>query len=82
MGLTSKQHCKFYFITRNALPFLPYVFPVNVQEERRLRVPTLRYRKISDISRTNLQNINVSDLVLQLSLPNPFKPGVKWITKM
>ena len=35
------------------------------------------YRKISNISRTNFQNLNVSHLVLQLSLPNPLKPGVK-----
>ena len=32
--------------------------------------------KISNISRTESQHLNVSRLVLQLSLPNPLKPGV------
>ena len=36
-----------------------------------------KYRKISNISRTKSSNVNVSRLVLQLSLPNPMKPGVK-----
>ena len=36
----------------------------------------------SDISRTKFQNVNVSRLVLQLYLPNPLKPGVKWKMKM
>ena len=35
------------------------------------------YRKISNIRRTNSQNLNDSHLVLQSSLPNPLKPGVK-----
>ena len=39
------------------------------------------YRKISNISRTTSQNLNDSCLVLQLSLPNPLKPGVKVIHK-
>ena len=40
------------------------------------------YRKISNIIRTNSQNVNDSCLVLQLSLPNPVKPGVKSRMKM
>ena len=40
------------------------------------------YRKISNISRTISQNLNDSCLVLQLSLPNPLKPGVKSRMKM
>ena len=40
------------------------------------------YRKISNISHTKSQNLNVSRLVLQLSLPNPTKPGVKLRMKM
>ena len=44
--------------------------------------PTLNYRQFSNIRRTQSQNINVSRLVLQLSLPNPLKPGVKLKTKM
>ena len=42
----------------------------------------LHYRQFSDIRRTQSQNINVSRLVLQLSLPNPLKPGVKLRMKM
>ena len=40
------------------------------------------YRKISNIRRTKSLNLNVSRLVLQLSLPNPMKPGVKSRMKM
>ena len=36
----------------------------------------MTYRQFSNIRRTQSQNINVSRLVLQLSLPNPVKPGV------
>ena len=41
-----------------------------------------KYRKISNIRRTKSQNLNVSRLVLQLSLSNPMKPGVKSRMKM
>ena len=34
-------------------------------------------RHTSSSSRTKSQNVNISRLVLQLSLPNPQKPGVK-----
>ena len=37
----------------------------------------LKYRKISNIRRTKSPNLNVSRLVLQLSLPNVMKPGVQ-----
>ena len=40
------------------------------------------YRKISNISRTESQNLNDSRLVLQLSLPTPLKPVVKSRMKM
>ena len=40
------------------------------------------YRKTSCISRTKSQNLNVSHLVLQLSLPNPLNPTVKLRMKM
>ena len=40
------------------------------------------YRKISNIRRTKTRNLNVYRLVLQLSLPNPMKPGVKSRIKM
>ena len=35
------------------------------------------YHKTSNIRRTKSQNLNDPHLVLQLSLPNPMKPGVK-----
>ena len=37
----------------------------------------LTYREISNISYSKPQSLNVSRLVLQLSLHNPLKPGVK-----
>ena len=41
-----------------------------------------KYRKLSDIGRTKSPNLKVSRLVLQLSFPNPLKPGVKSRIKM
>ena len=41
-----------------------------------------QYRQTSNISRIISQNLNVSRPILQLSLPNPLKPGVKSIMKM
>ena len=40
------------------------------------------YHQISNISCTKSQNLNVTCLILQLSLPNPLKPGVKSGMKM
>ena len=40
------------------------------------------YRKISNIRHTKSPNLNVSRLVLQLSWPNPMKPGVTSRMKM
>ena len=42
----------------------------------------LHYRKTSSICRTKSQNLAVSRVVLQLSLSNPSKPGVKSSMKM
>ena len=36
-----------------------------------------KYRQTSNVSGTKFQQLNVSLLGLQLSLPNPLKPGVK-----
>ena len=41
-----------------------------------------KYRQISNISCTKFKNLYVSRPILQLSLPNPLKPGVKWRMKM
>ena len=38
----------------------------------------LTYWKTGNISGTKSQKLNVSHLVLQLSLPNPLKPGWEW----
>ena len=40
------------------------------------------YHQISNISCTKSKNLNVSHFMLQLSLPNPLKPGVKSRMKM
>ena len=40
------------------------------------------YRKTCSVSRTKSQNLTVSRVVLQLSLPNPLKPGVESSMKM
>ena len=45
-------------------------------------VVTDYYRKTSSISRTKYQNLNVSYLIMQLSLLNPLKPGVESRMKM
>ena len=44
--------------------------------------PWHTYRKVSNISGIKFQNLNVSRLVVQLSLPNPMKPVVKSRMKM
>ena len=40
------------------------------------------YRKVSNIKCTKFPNLNVSRFVMQLSLPNVMKPGVKSRMKM
>ena len=47
--------------------------------EKAWKIP---YCKMSNISGTKSPNLNVSRLVLQLSLPNPMKPSVKSRMKM
>ena len=42
----------------------------------------LTYRKFSNIRGTKSPNLNVSRLVVQLSLPKPMKPDVKSRMKM
>ena len=41
-----------------------------------------KYRKISNIRRTESPNLDVSRLVVELSSPNPMKPGIKSRMKM
>ena len=55
----------------------PYRYgPLHLEEDG------YNYRKISNISRTKYQNLNVSRLYLQLSLRNILKPIIKWRMKM
>ena len=55
-------------------------FEVKVQCNMHTADP--KYHKISNIRRTKSPNLNVSRPVLQLSLPNPMKPGLKSRMKM
>ena len=48
----------------------------------RMQLTRMIYRKTSCISRTKPPNLTVSCLLLQWSLPNPLKPGVKLRMKM
>ena len=57
------------------LRFWPFVIPPDISANS-------GYRKISNIRRTKHPNLNVSRLVLQLSLANPLKLGVKSKMKM
>ena len=55
---------------------------INLTGDEPLSEPTMTqatetYRNISDIRRTKAQTLSDSRLALQLSLPNPLKPGVK-----
>ena len=47
-----------------------------------LMMHTCMYRKVSNIRRTQNQNLNNYRLNMQLPLPNPLKPGVKSRMKM
>ena len=60
-------------VTRKMFPF-ENVFIYSIQSHE--------YRKISNIRRTQNQNLNDSRHVMQLPLPNPSKPGVKSRMKM
>ena len=46
------------------------------------KLHVLNYRQFSNIRRTQSPNIDISRLVLQLSWPNPLKPGVELRMKM
>ena len=73
-----------------AAPFLPWRWKLNLHPLEAdlwkllwidcFTVPIEKretYCEISNTRHTKSQNLNVSRLVLQLSLPNPLKPGVK-----
>ena len=53
-----------------------------VLEQRNLSWRTWAYRQISNIGRTKPKTLKVSCLVLELSLPNPLKSGIKSRMKM
>ena len=52
------------------------------KHDKTMSISNWIYRKISNIRRTKSPNLNVSRLVVQLSLPNPLKPDVKLRMKM
>ena len=47
-----------------------------------VNLPSYNYRKSSSMSRTESQYLIVSCVIMQLSLLNPLKPGVKSRMKM
>ena len=59
-------------VHRTDCTLLPYA-SVNVKNN-----DSITYLQFSNISLTQSHNINVSGLILQLSLPNPLKPGISW----
>ena len=69
------------FVDTNALPQPKLTYWQLDPQEQTVELET-KYRQTSNISRTKSQNLNVSRLVLQLSLPNPLKPGIKSRMKM
>ena len=80
---------KFYrwHLTQKQLKMHACIFSTVATDALVLKLQTINihsvdYRQFSNIRRTQSQNINVSRLVLQLSLPNPLKPGVKLRMKM
>ena len=56
--------------------------PHNWQNNRNGGIFLETYRKLSNIRRTKSQHLNDSRLILQMSLPNLLKPGVKLRMKM
>ena len=64
------------------LAYISIGYPLIIILEWKPESIITRYRQTSNISRTKSQTLNVSCLVLQLSLPNPLKPGVKSRMKM
>ena len=75
-------------ISRVANGFLWCVYPYSSELlhwhscNRKISLVQIKYRKVSNIRRTESQNLNDSHLVLKSSLPNPLKPGVKSRMKM
>ena len=84
---TSFQMCGIFTIcSQCVLCFLEITYMIGMFNHKlfhKFIVPILnRYRQTSNISGTEYQNLNISRLVLQSSLPNPLKPGVKLRMKM
>ena len=56
--------------------------PTELMQEQHVRLSVSYHHKISKISHTKFQNLNVSHLGLRWSLRNILKPNVKWRMKM
>ena len=85
----ARFHCILYYeVCDIAWGFLLYIYPYHsgLLQWRFAKFELLQwmsgniriYRQIFNIRRTKSQNLNVFRFVLQLSLHNLFKPGVKW----
>ena len=61
---------------------LLYAILNHIVPHYRFEFSKISYPETSNISHIKFQKINVSRLILQLSLPNPLKPGVKSRMKM
>ena len=82
---------RYIFICYDIVPQNIHVLPCisevtrSYNTRRRVRyinVHVKRYRKISSLRHTKSQKLNDSRFILQLSLPNPLKPGLKSRMKM
>ena len=73
-------HISIYFGVMSQ--YLNNIIPYNIFEKLNCPYQNIIYRRIFNIRRTKSPNLNVSRLVLQLSLPNPMKPSVKSRMKM
>ena len=70
----------------HSYPFLDYCgsqsFVMHKGQQQQVKSLLYYYCKISNIRCIKSENLNDSRLLLQLSLPNPLKPGVKTRMKM
>ena len=69
--------CKGTKYDRNMKYFIQEIAFVNVSGLNCVQLLTGKYHKTSNISYTKSENSNHSLLVLQLTLLNPLKPGIR-----
>ena len=86
-NLLNKQlSCHWFEMPRhlceNPAMFIPYGVTIWATIHYIYDFYAITCRKISNITCTESPNLSASRLVMQLYLPNPVKPGVKWRMKM